>query len=137
MNDRTPALDVRTALDSADEKQLRAVIDAHGDRTMWARVARIATVPQSAAVAEAALTDVPAVTALEALAATTRLLTLMTGRRWITILHAREDGATWTEVGEAMGTDAETARSWYADKIAAQRRHLPDLHDSSRAEAVL
>ncbi|MGX7823543.1 hypothetical protein ACTG9Q_00455 [Actinokineospora sp. 24-640] len=128
---------MHAALDSADETQLRAVIDAHGDRAMWEREARIATNPQSAAVAKAALAEVPAVTAMEALAATTRLLTLMTGRRWITILHAREDGATWAEVGEAMGTDAETARSWNADNIAAQRRHLPDWHDSSRAEAVL
>ncbi|GAA4411002.1 hypothetical protein ACFQV2_39905 [Actinokineospora soli] len=134
MNDRPPTLDVRAALDSADEKQLRAMIDVHGDRARWGR---IASDPNRAAVAEAALADVPAVTALEALAATTRLLTLMTGRRWITIMQAREDGATWAEVGEAMGTDAETARSWYAEKIAAQRRHLPDLHDSSRAEAVL
>jgi hypothetical protein len=76
------------------------------------------------------------VTAPEALTATHRLVTLITGRRWITIMHAREDGASWTEIGEAMGTDAETARSWYAEKIAAQRRHVADLHNSARAEAV-
>lgn len=136
MNDRTPTLDVRAALDSADEKQLRAVVDAHADRALWWRIARTATDPKSTAVAEAALADVPAMTALEALTATHRLVTLMTGRRW-TIMHAREDGASWTEIGKAMGTDAETARSWYGEKIAAQRRHLADLHDSARAEAVL
>lgn len=128
---------MRAALDSADENQLRAVIDAHGDRALWRRVARTAKDFKSTAVVEAALADLPGVSALQALAATNQLVTLMTGRQWITIMHAREEGASWAEIGEAMGTDADAARSWYAEKVATQKHHLGDLHDSARAEAVL
>jgi hypothetical protein len=135
LNDRT--LDVRAALDSTDEKQLRTVIDAYSDRALWSRLARTATDSKTTAVAETALADLPGVTALQALAATNQLVTLMTGRRWITIMHGREDGASWAEIGEAMGINADAARSWYAEKVATQKHHLGDLHDSARAEAVL
>lgn len=119
-----------------DVHELQKIIDTHADRRMWQSVTAKGS-PAHAEVAAAALAELPEVTALEALEAATRLAELTAGRRWIDVMYAREQGATWAEVGEAMELSADEARAWYADKIAAQARHVGDLHDAARAEAAL
>lgn len=43
---------------------------------------------------------------------------------------AREQGATWDQIAEALGlTDAEAARAYYLNAIEHQERYVGDLHE--------
>lgn len=53
------------------------------------------------------------------------------------ILLAREGGASWAEVAEALQVTVEEARGSYAAAIDRQERYASDLHDAPRACAVL
>jgi hypothetical protein len=74
-----------------------------------------------AILAEKALADLPPVTALESLAVAHRLAELLIGRRWIDMERAREQGATWTEIGAALGMSKQGAFDWYRNAIERQR----------------
>src|SRR5262245_33818368 len=78
-------------------------------------------------------------TPLRALAANARLVRLLTGWRWITMLDAREQGATWDEVAAALGMDgAAEARDVYRAAIERQERYGAEFgHDAARARAAL
>jgi len=76
-------------------------------------------------------------TLLRALNANAELVKLLTGQRWFVMRDAREQGATWDQIAEALGlTDAE-ARAYYVNAIEHQERYVGDLHDARRARAVL
>lgn len=77
------------------------------------------------------------VTALHALAATTTLVRLLTGWQWIDMRDAREQDATWREIGAAVGMTRQGAHDWYRRAIERQEEHVPDLHDTARSRAVL
>ncbi|UJW36901.1 hypothetical protein L3Q67_45365 (plasmid) [Saccharothrix sp. AJ9571] len=83
------------------------------------------------------LEQLPAMSALQALQANRRLVDLLTGRRWTVIREAREAGATWSEIGEALGVSKQGAHDWYQRQIETQERVLPEYHDAARARAVL
>ncbi|MER7805299.1 hypothetical protein ABTX71_33860 [Streptomyces parvulus] len=67
------------------------------------------------------------VTALEALTAVRLLAESLTGSRgWITG-EARREGATWTEVGQALGMTRQSAWEWfkkYAERPAPGFEHV-------------
>jgi hypothetical protein len=50
---------------------------------------------------------------------------------------AREAGATWAQIGEALGITKQAAHDFYRRKIEEQEKCLPDLHDAAAARAVL
>ncbi|MFI6031623.1 hypothetical protein [Amycolatopsis magusensis] len=83
------------------------------------------------------LEQLPAMSALQALQANRRLVDLLTGRRWTVMREAREAGATWTEIGEALGMSKQGAHDWYKRQIETQERLLPEYHEAARARAVL
>lgn len=72
------------------------------------------------------------VSALDALRANAELVDLLTGRRWMVMQDAREAGATWEQIGEALGMSRRAARNWYKRKIRDQERYVEDKHDISR-----
>ena len=62
---------------------------------------------------------------LEVLRDMTELVTLLAGWRWQAVQSAREQGATWTEIGAATGVKAEQAEIDHADAIARQASYGP------------
>ncbi|MFE3206406.1 hypothetical protein [Embleya sp. NPDC059237] len=77
------------------------------------------------------------VSPLHALAASARLVDMLTGVRWVDMRNAREQGSTWQEIGDALGMTRQGAYDWYARKITKQAKYVPDLHDTDRARAAL
>src|SRR3954469_7745585 len=53
--------------------------------------------------AHPSLDELPEVTALDALRANAQLVELLTGRRWHVMRDAREEGVSWSQIGEALG----------------------------------
>lgn len=87
-------------------------------------------------VIQRALDELPAVSALEALAANRAAVELLVGRRWYVMRDAREAGATWDQIGEALGITKQGAQDYYARKIAEQEKYVGDLHHAARARAA-
>ena len=111
--------------------------DAWGERQLWRKVQVKPAKPESAALAEKKLAELEGATALDALAANAKLVAFMTGWRWLAIKSAREDGATWEQIGEALGTTKQGAQVAYRRAIEAQEKYAPDFHDTAAARAVL
>lgn len=109
--------------------------DAWGEHDTWLKV--LANQPDAKALAERKLAELESATALDALAANARMVALMTGWRWIAIKAAREDGATWEQIGEALGTTKQGAQQTYRRAIEHQEQYAPDFHDAASARAVL
>jgi hypothetical protein len=133
-------MDVEQILDTGDERELHQVWDTQAQRRMWSGVRdknRAKGDAQGQAVAEQALAELPEVTALQALRANARLVGLLTGRRWIAMQDAREAGASWEQIGEALGMSKQGAHDFYRRKIADQETYVGDLHDAERARAAL
>lgn len=59
---------------------------------------------------------------LDALAASAELVRALNGGRWIAVHDAREQGATWQQIADAMGVTAEHAQQIYTEAIDAQER---------------
>jgi hypothetical protein len=83
------------------------------------------------------LAELPEVTALQGVQAAGRLVELLTGRRWIGMQRAREQGASWSQIGDALGMSKQGAQNWYARTIAEQERIVGRYHDAERARAAL
>jgi hypothetical protein len=83
------------------------------------------------------LSEVSEVAALEALRANARAVEVLTARRWYVMKSAREGGATWEQIDEALGITKEAAHDFYQRKIEEQEKYLPQLHDTAAARAVL
>lgn len=121
-------------IERLDIDELLALWTAAGQRATWARVLARGGDPDIVA---GALAKVPEVTALEALEANRRVVDLLTGRRWYVMKEAREAGASWSDIGAALGMTKQGAQDWYRRKIALQEEHVGDLHDAAAARAVL
>jgi hypothetical protein len=92
---------------------------------------------QHAEVARVAMAQLREVEPLEALHANGELVHLLVGRRWPAILDAREQGASWAEVGEVLGLPAAAAWEAYRRAIDQQQRYAPAWREADRARAVL
>ena len=84
-----------------------------------------------------ALSELPETTALDALKANRAAADLLVGRRWYVMQEAREAGATWEAIGDALGITKQGAQDYYLRKIDKQKMFVTDLHDAARAQAAL
>lgn len=136
--DMTADFDVTEAL-AGDEQDLWAVHRVSSARARQESVIAAARyVGRSGHLAaERALAELPEVSAVQGLQAASRLAELLTARRWADIQRAREQGASWSQIGEALGMSKQGAQDWYARKIADQERYVGSYHDADRARAAL
>lgn len=136
--DPTP-LDVPKILADGHEHELWAVHQASVGRAAYEHVRILAAArgdQDGIAIAEQELARLPEVSALDGLAAAHALIRSLTGRRWIDMRRAREQGATWRQIGEALGMTRQAATDYYRRTIAEQERYNPQ-HDAARARAAL
>lgn len=118
----------------SDDRSLFERWAAFGSRMTWRRVVERGGDP---AVAEGALAELPEVSPIEALDANRRLVDLLIGSRWWVMQAAREAGASWSQIGAALGMSKQGAQDWYRRKIAERETHVPDFHDAERARSAL
>ena len=111
--------------------------DAWGDRQLWRKALANRGKPEHKALAERKLAELESATGLDALAANAELVKLLKGWQWLAIKSAREDGATWEQVGEVLGISKQGALNDYTRAIEAQEKYAPDFHDAAAARAVL
>lgn len=123
-----------TDIEKADEQELYRLWDAYGARLTWARALEKGA---DADIVAGAVAELPDVTAVDALEANRRLIDLLTGRRWYVMQAAREAGATWDDIGTALGMSRQGAHDWYRRTIEKQAQYVGDLHDAERARAAL
>lgn len=83
------------------------------------------------------LAQLAEVSALQALRANGRLVGLLTGRRWSVMQFAREAGASWSAIGEALEMTKQAAIDWYRRKMDGQAMYESEAHDTAQARAVL
>ena len=117
-----------------------ALWDAWGSRDQWQHIKAKAEArgdDQGAAVAERAAAEFPAVSALDGLRANVRAVKLLTGWQWQAVQAAREDGASWDEIGDALGITRQSAWTKFKTAIEDQEKYIPQFHDAERARAAL
>jgi hypothetical protein len=83
----------------------------------------------------AALAKLPGVTGLDALRASRRVVELLTGARWHMMRQAREEGASWSDIGNALGMSRQAAHDFYRRKIE-QEQDDSRVHNTARSRAV-
>jgi hypothetical protein len=84
-----------------------------------------------------AMTKLPGVAGLDALRASRRVVELLTSARWHMMRQAREEGASWSDIGRALGMTRQAAHDFYRRKIEQQEQDTPGLHNTARSRAVL
>jgi hypothetical protein len=143
-------MDIEKIVSWGDPVQLLNLLNLYKERSMWTDVqhrarksglaAEMLTADSGLQLAEAMLAELPVVSGLNALRATTRLVERLQGGRWMAMMEAREQGEGWDEIAAAVGLDGEdrgrVIRNWYTGKIELQEQYVPS-HDSARARAVL
>jgi hypothetical protein len=120
--------------EQSDEAALLNTWQMFGSRLTWATEIEKGA---DRAGAEQALGDLPHITALDALRANAHLVGLLAGRRWYVMQAAREAGATWDEIGEALGMSRQGAYDSYRRKIRQREEYVPEIHDTARARSAL
>jgi len=113
-------------------RELLDLWNAAPDRQRWQRILDRAVADDddaTAEVARGALAEVDA-SALDSLPANARIVRLLTGWRWFVMQQAREEGASWAEIGDALGMSRQSAWEWYKRQIEVQEQHVADLHDA-------
>jgi hypothetical protein len=84
-----------------------------------------------------ALAKLPGVTGLDALRASRRVVDLLTGARWHMMRQAREEGASWSDIGQALGMSRQAAHDFYRRNIEPQEHDAPGVHNAARSRAAL
>ena len=130
------AWSVEEALKSGDVHELIRVWEDFNRGETWREMSATGN-GQAREAAGRFIAEVSEVAALEALRANARAVELLTARRWYVMKSARETGATWGQIGEALGITKQAAHDFYRRKIEEQEKYLPDLHDAAAARAVL
>jgi hypothetical protein len=51
--------------------------------------------------------------------------------------QAREEGASWSEVGQALGMSRQAAHDFYRRRLARHEQGALGLHDAVRSRTVL
>jgi hypothetical protein len=64
-----------------------------------------------------ALAKLPGVAGLDALRVSRRVVELLTGARWHMMRQAREEGASWSDIGQALGMTRQAAHDFYRRRI--------------------
>ncbi len=74
------------------------------------------------------LAETPAVSALDALRASANFIELLTGWQWQAIYAARQEGASWAQIGAAMHISDDGARAALMEVLDRQEQVLgPDV----------
>jgi hypothetical protein len=81
-----------------------------------------------------ALTNLPDVGGLDALRASRRVVEVLTGARWHMMRQAREEGASWGQIGQALGMSRQAAHDFYR-RWADQHEEGGDTARSSTERA--
>lgn len=85
-----------------------------------------------------ALAELPGVTGLEALRASRRVVELLTSARWHMMRQAREEGSSWSQVGDALGVSKQAAYDFYRRNLDQQDASPdPETPSSPRSRAAL
>ena len=127
---------VERALNSGDVHELLRVWEDFNNGETW-REASATGSNQARAAAAQFLAEVREVAALEALRANAKAVELLTAKRWYVIKSAREAGATWAQIGEALGITEQAAHDFYRREVEEQETNAADVHDAAAARAVL
>jgi hypothetical protein len=130
------AASVERALSSGDIHGLLKVWEDFNSGETWREVSATGS-DQALEAAAQFLAGVREVAALEALRANAKAVELLTARRWYVIKSAREAGATWAQIGEALGITKQAAHDFYRRKIGEQEKYLSDVHEATAARAVM
>jgi hypothetical protein len=130
------AASVERALSSGDIHELLKVWEDFNSGETWREVSATGS-DQALEAAAQFLAGVREVAALEALRANAKAVELLTARRWYVIKTAREAGATWAQIGEALGITKQAAHDFYRRKIGEQEKYLSDVHEAKAARAVM
>lgn len=131
---------VAEALKIGSERDLWTVLEIVKDREMWQWTRTVAESKGhdgTVRMADEELDKLPEITGLQALDAINQLAQRLTEGRWRYIRDAREQGATWEEIGATLGVTRQAAHEWYRTRIGKQEKLVPDYHDAARARAVL
>ncbi|MEZ2388001.1 hypothetical protein AB6813_00395 [bacterium RCC_150] len=128
---------VEEAINNGDVHELIRVWEDFNRGETWREPAATTTGNAREAPAARFLSDISEVAALEALRANAKAVELLTGRRWYVMKSAREAGATWSQIGEALGMTKQAAHDFYRRKIEEQDTDQQDVHDAEGARAVL
>ncbi|WP_180987303.1 helix-turn-helix domain-containing protein [Arthrobacter sp. AFG20] len=107
---------VEQALSSGDIHELLKVWEDFNRGETWREISATGS-GQARTAAAQFLAEVSEVAALEALRANAKAVELLTARRWHVIKSAREGGATWAQIGEALGITRQAAHHFYRRKI--------------------
>ncbi|MET3934817.1 hypothetical protein [Arthrobacter sp. OAP107] len=130
------AVSVEQALNSGDVRELLKVWEDFNRGETWREISATGS-DQAREAAAQFLAQVSEVAALEGLRANAKAVEQLTGRRWYVMKIRREGGATWAQIGEALGITKQAAHDFYRRKIEKQEKYLSDLHDAATARAVL
>jgi hypothetical protein len=65
---------------------------------------------------------VPGVGGLDALRASRRVVEVFTGARWHLMRQAREEGASWGQIGQALGMSRQAAHDFYRRRLDEQEQ---------------
>jgi hypothetical protein len=84
-----------------------------------------------------ALAKLPGVAGLDALRVSRRVVELLTGARWHMMRQAREEGASWSDIGQALGMTRQAAHDFYRRRIEQQEQDAPGFHNATRSRAAL
>ena len=109
MNDE--ARSVEQALNSGNVHELLKVWEDFNRGETWREVSATGS-DQAREAAAHFLSEVSEVAALEALRANAKAVELLTARRWYVMKSAREGGATWAQIGEALGITKQAAHDF-------------------------
>lgn len=95
---------------------------------------------ENLAIVRRAIADRQDVSALDALRANERIVTLLTGWRWLAIRQAREEGHSWTDIGAALNMSKQGAWDLYQRAVKQQESYAGEYFspaERERAVAVL
>jgi hypothetical protein len=84
-----------------------------------------------------ALAELPGVSGLDALRASRRVVEILTNARWHMMRQAREEGSSWSQVGEALGTSKQAAYDFYRRKLDQQDAATDQADSTPRSRAAL
>lgn len=122
--------DVEQALKDGGDLELLRIWDLPAERRIQEGLLAASRETGSAddvAAAEDAWAELPEVTALQSLRANAKLVSVLTAQRWYVMQFAREEGASWSEIGAALGISKQAAHHFYRRKIEWQQHYADNL----------
>lgn len=116
--------DIDRLLDSNLDSDWLLVLETYRERKLLRfRLDRAAEDSEKAAELTAELAELAEVSALHALRATKRLLDDLLTRRQRLMIDARDEGASWADIGAALDVSRQAAHELYHRKRRALWRH--------------